>query len=191
MPASLIPKDEVLSRLLATFRADGYDGASLAELSEKTGLGKSSLYHHFPGGKAEMATEVLAHLERLLDTAFGTALAAKTPRAKLTRLLAAIDVFYDSGKSACILERLTASVDRARFEAPLRRSFERFVEAFIEVGRAAGLAESVARQRSEDAVVRIEGALVVATGTRNTGVFERSLMTIKSTFLTPPPGRGG
>ena len=57
MPAPLLSKEEVLARLMATFRSDGYDGASLAELSQRTGLGKSSLYHYFPGGKAEMATQ--------------------------------------------------------------------------------------------------------------------------------------
>ena len=55
MPAALASREVVLERLLATFRDQGYDGASLAELSAATGLGKSSLYHHFPGGKVDMA----------------------------------------------------------------------------------------------------------------------------------------
>ena len=33
MPAPLLTKDEVLDRLMRTFREKGYDGASLAELS--------------------------------------------------------------------------------------------------------------------------------------------------------------
>ena len=37
MPAALIPKEEVLARLLEVFREHGYEGASLAVLSEATG----------------------------------------------------------------------------------------------------------------------------------------------------------
>jgi AcrR family transcriptional regulator len=185
MPAALIPKEEVLSRLLATFRSDGYDGASLAELSQRTGLGKSSLYHYFPGGKAEMATAVLAHLQSALSEAFTTALAGKSPEAQLARLLEAVDTFYAGGKSACLLERLSASVDRSRFKKPLARAFENFVGAFFDIARGAGLGEKVARARAESAVIRIEGALVFVAGTGDTGAFARALSDIKATFLAP------
>ena len=60
-------KAEVLDRLMDTFRRDGYDGASLAQWSAVTGLGKSSLYHHFPGGKSDMALQVLAHMAAGLE----------------------------------------------------------------------------------------------------------------------------
>ena len=183
MPAALITKQEVLTRLLATFRSDGYDGASLSELSQRTGLGKSSLYHYFPGGKAEMATAVLAHLEGVLGEAFGAALAGKSPEAKLSRLLDAVDSFYVGGKSACLLERLSASVDRSRFRKPLTRAFESFIAAFVDVGRAAALSEKVARARAEAAVARIEGALVLVAGTGDTGAFARALGDIKASFL--------
>lgn len=183
MPAPLLSKEEVLARLMATFRSDGYDGASLAELSQRTGLGKSSLYHYFPGGKAEMAMAVLAHLEEVLSEAFASALAGKTPDVQLTRLLESVNAFYAGGKTACILERLAASVDRERFKKPLTRAFAGFVGAFVKVGLAAGLPEKLVRARAEGAVVRIEGALVLVAATGDAGVFERALSEIRATFL--------
>ena len=54
MPAPLHTKEEVVERLLAVLRRDGFEGASLSVLSEATGLGRSSLYHHFPDGKSDM-----------------------------------------------------------------------------------------------------------------------------------------
>jgi AcrR family transcriptional regulator len=185
----LLSKEEVLARLLTTFRTDGYDGASLAELSQRTGLGKSSLYHHFPGGKEEMATAVLAHLESVLGEAFRSALDAPTPEAKLGRLLRAVDAFYEGGKRACLLERLSASVDRGRFKKPLARAFDSYVSAFVEVARAGGLREGAARARAESAVGRIEGALVLVAGTGDTGIFERALADLKATFFAGPSGR--
>ena len=53
-----LPREEVVDRLTRVFRREGYDGASLARLSEATGLGRSSLYHHFPRGKEDMADAV-------------------------------------------------------------------------------------------------------------------------------------
>ena len=48
-----------LPALAELFRERGFDGASLSDIGERTGLGKGSLYHFFPGGKEEMATSVL------------------------------------------------------------------------------------------------------------------------------------
>jgi len=62
MPAALMSRDEVVERLVGVFQRCGYDGASLSELSAATGLGRSSLYHHFPGGKEEMARAVIARV---------------------------------------------------------------------------------------------------------------------------------
>jgi len=44
----------MLDALLGVFSAKGFEGASLAELSRSCGRSKASLYHHFPGGKAQM-----------------------------------------------------------------------------------------------------------------------------------------
>src|SRR5215216_2499764 len=56
-------RTDLLPLLAEVFRAHGYDGATLALISEATGLGKGSLYHFFPGGKAQMASEVLAEID--------------------------------------------------------------------------------------------------------------------------------
>lgn len=185
MPAPLMSKDEVLDRLMTTFRRRGYDGASLAELSKRTGLAKSSLYHHFPGGKEQMAVDVLAHLDRKMRPVFDSLSDGKAPQAKLGALLDAVDAFYAGGKLACFLERLCASTDRARFSQPLRTAFAAFMEAFERVCRDAGLGRAAARARAESAVVRVEGALIVSAGTDDTGVFDRTLREIRETLLRP------
>lgn len=59
-----MPKDTYIPCLLRLFREYGYDGATLSKISQATGLGKASLYHHFPGGKDEMVETVLDYLER-------------------------------------------------------------------------------------------------------------------------------
>ena len=52
-------RSEAVQKLVMVFRQHGYEGATLSKISEATGLGRASLYHHFPGGKQEMARAVL------------------------------------------------------------------------------------------------------------------------------------
>lgn len=185
MPAPLASKTAVLERLMESFRKDGYDGASLAALSDRTGLGKSSLYHHFPGGKEQMARGVLAHLNAIFGQVYEAVEAEPDPKRKLDLMLDAIDAFYAGGKKACLLERLSASVDRARFAEALRATFTAWIAVLAGIGRAAGLPAGVARRRAEDVIVRIEGALVVAAGMGDAAVFRRTLDDVRVTLLAP------
>ena len=176
----------MLDRLMDLFRKKGFDGASVSDISESTGLGKSSLYHHFPNGKEEMALQVLGRLEQELErTLFGPMRSDGTPRHKLDRMLDGLDRFYDGGKKACLLERLTASVDVTRFRKPLGHAFSSWIDAVETLGVEAGLPRAVARARAEDLVVRIEGALVVAAGTGNTSVFARAIRELRESVLAP------
>jgi TetR/AcrR family transcriptional repressor of lmrAB and yxaGH operons len=184
MPPPTLSKDEVLDLLLNTFRDRGYEGSSLAELSTATGLGKSSLYHYFPGGKEDMAEQVLAHLDRQLAANLYEPLRSdQPPTKKLGLMLDVIDAFYEGGRKACLLERLCASVDRTRFRRPLRQAFVMWIEAVEAICLQAGLSKAAARARAEDFVVRIEGALIVCAGTGDTGVFARTLKDLRSSVL--------
>ena len=188
MPARILSKPDMLDRLMDLFRDKGFDGASLAAISEATGLGKSSLYHHFPNGKEEMALEVLAHLDAQLAVAmFEPLRGAGTPRKKLDRMLDAIDRFYEGGKKACLLERLCASVDAPRFRRPLGQAFTAWIDAVEALAVEAGVPRATSRRRAEDLVVRIEGALVVCAGTGSTDVFRRAIRELREGLLAPAP----
>jgi TetR/AcrR family transcriptional repressor of lmrAB and yxaGH operons len=172
------------------FREKGFDGASLSDISETTGLGKSSLYHHFPNGKEEIALQVLAHLEEQLERAlFEPMRSSGAPRKKLHRMLDTIDRFYEGGKKACLLERLCASVDARRFRRPLAGAFHTWIDAVEALGVESGRPRAVARLRAEDLVVRIEGALVVCAGTGSTSVFARVIRDLRESVLAPVPQR--
>jgi AcrR family transcriptional regulator len=178
-------KEQVLDRLLETFRTKGYDGSSLAELSAATGLMKSSLYHHFPGGKQEMAAEALAHLDRQLSAHLFTPLRSKeSPADKVGRMLDTIDAFYDGGRKACLFERLCASTERQGFRRPLKRAFTVWMQAIEDVCREAGVPAADAKARAEDFVIRIEGALVVCAGTGDLKVFQRTVRDLRRSLLS-------
>ena len=174
----------MLDRLMDLFREKGFDGASVSDISESTGLGKSSLYHHFPDGKQEMALQVVARLEDQLEqTLFEPMRSTGTPKQKLDRMLDGLDRFYEGGKKACLLERLCASVNRAAFRRPLARAFSSWIEAVEGLCLEAGVPAATAHARAVDFVVRVEGALVVCAGTCDLTIFGRTLDDLRRSLL--------
>src|ERR1700722_4432814 len=89
----------LLSILGEIFREHGFEGASLTLISEKTGLGKGSLYHFFPGGKEEMAAAVLDDIARWFeDNLFAPLKTNADPRAAIHDMFLCVDDYFRSGR---------------------------------------------------------------------------------------------
>jgi AcrR family transcriptional regulator len=184
MPPPLLPREEVALRLLAVFQAHGYDGASLAQLSKATGLGKSSLYHYFPGGKADMARAVVARVNRwIVETAIEPLKGPGKPARRLARTLDALDSFYAGGRKCCVLGNLVVGGARSLVQAELKAAFELWIGALADLSVESGMPRARARERAEDAVAMIEGALVVAGGRDDPAPFRRALRRIPAHLL--------
>lgn len=184
MPAALLSRDEVIARLMQVIRRAGYDGASLTELSKATGLGKSSLYHYFPNGKDDMVLAVLDHLATQLEAGMFAALRGKgTPKQRLDAMIRAVNAFYRQGNEACVLAQLVLGATHERFRAPLESIFVSWTTAIANVLVEAGVPRRTARERAQDAVLRIEGALVLSSGLGDTGVFARTLRALAPALL--------
>lgn len=184
MPAALLPRDVVVARIAEAFRDHGYDGASLAAISTATGLGKSSLYHYFPGGKDEMAVAVLERIDAWMNAhALAALRSTGTPKARLRSMLRMLDEFYLGGRNACVLGNLVVGASRGKFATLLASAFGGWIAALRALAVEAGVRAPQAQQRAEDAVVRIEGALIVAAGLADLGPFKRALRNIERDLL--------
>jgi AcrR family transcriptional regulator len=186
MPAPLISRDEVVDRLLAVFQRLGYDGASLTELSRGSGLGKSSLYHYFPNGKEEMALVVLRRVHARIEEKVVAPLQGQgSPKERLERMLHALETLYAGGKNACVLGNLLVGGARHLYQRQLRSTFSAWVEGLERLALEAGISCRTARERAEDVVLQIEGALVLSFGLDDPTPFRRMLRKIPKEFLAP------
>lgn len=52
-------RENMLTAASELFRARGYEGVGIAQLLEKSGAPRGSLYFHFPGGKEQIGAEVI------------------------------------------------------------------------------------------------------------------------------------
>jgi TetR/AcrR family transcriptional regulator, lmrAB and yxaGH operons repressor len=158
-----MPKKTYVPCLLQLFRQHGYDGATLSKISEATGLGKASLYHHFPGGKDEMVEAVLDHLEDWLTQNILQPLAS--PGDSVARLQCMCDrltELYEGGKQPCVFAILLLGSARDVFHGKVQVLFRGWIDAIAAVLVEAGMERELAQQRGEDAAISVQGALILS-----------------------------
>jgi TetR/AcrR family transcriptional regulator, lmrAB and yxaGH operons repressor len=172
-----INEDDLIARLARVFGEVGFHGASLTQMAEATGLQKASLYHRFPEGKTQMATEVLtAALTWFGNYVIAPLTAEGPPGARLASVIEALDGFYDGGRKACLLNMLSSPrLSDGPFSPAIRDAFAQLTGAFTHLVRDAGLADEQAAFRARRAVMLLQGSLVMARGTGSDAPFREFL----------------
>jgi len=184
MPAPHLPRDEVVERLAAVFRQYGYDGASLKRLSEATGLGRSSLYHYFPNGKEDMAAAVLDAAGHWVEREVVAVLEGEgPPRRRLEAAARKLAEFYDDGRRSCLLELFAMGDARMHFGPDVAATISRLRAALAGVAEAGGVPRGEAERRAEDALIAIQGALVVSRAIDRTDPFARVIRELPDRLL--------
>ena len=178
-------KQTYVPTLLKLFRQFGYEGVTLSKISQATGLGKASLYHHFPGGKAEMAEAALTQVNQWLEKSILPILVGAAsqeenheamPIDTFQSMCEEVNYFFNEGQNSClwaVLELEQSSDDL--FHSQISWAFSQWIEAIANVLITAGLDETLAKQRGEDAMISIQGALILSHGLKDFGPFQRTL----------------
>ncbi|MEV0293864.1 TetR/AcrR family transcriptional regulator [Nocardia sp. NPDC050710] len=151
----------------------GYAGTGIAEILERSGTTKGSLYFHFPGGKEELAAEALrvrgTEIGRLIEH-----LASSAPDAATTVCAFAVALatrLEDSEfQRGCALATavLDAGPDAATVREAARGGYDRWRALLADRIAADGLVDDPA---SEALLVisALEGALILARAQRDPG----------------------
>ncbi|CAN1210212.1 TetR/AcrR family transcriptional regulator [Tumidithrix helvetica PCC 7403] len=174
---ALMSKQTHVPSLLKLFRQFGYEGVTLSKISHETGLGKASLYHHFPGGKAEMAEAALSQVNQWLETSIlGILERQEKPIAKFQAMCEETNRFFNQGQNSCLWAVLVMEQSSDDlFHTKISWAFSQWIEAIAKVLIAAGLDATQAKQRGEDAMIAIQGALILSHGLRDFAPFQRAI----------------
>lgn len=176
---------DVIPPLAEAFRAYGYEGASLSRLCEKTGLGKGSLYHFFPGGKEEMAGAVLGEISDWFERQVFQPLDNLPPAEGLGTMVAAVDAYFQSGRRVCLVGAFALDDTRDRFAVAVNGYFTRWQQALSGALRRLGVAAVEADRRSLAALSMIQGALILSRALGNEQPF-RDMITALTVQLRLP-----
>ncbi|MGM3309748.1 TetR/AcrR family transcriptional regulator [Anabaena sp. WFMT] len=168
-------KQTYVPTLLKLFRQYGYEGVTLSKIAQATGLGKASLYHHFPGGKAEMAAAALAQVNQWLEASILQILdSQEKPIDKFQSMCEETSRFFNAGQNSCLWAVLVMEQSSDDlFHSQIGWAFSQWIEAISKVLITAGLDETLAKERGEDAMIAIQGALILSHGLRDFAPFQR------------------
>jgi AcrR family transcriptional regulator len=151
------------------FRAQGYHATGVAEILAAAGVPKGSLYHHFPGGKPDLALAAArvagAGVEREIARAFAGAASWDAGMAALCERIAAL-FEAAGGRDGC-------PVTGILLDGPPDPAFLAEARRILATWRAAGLAGAarfgVAPGQVDLFLYALEGAWIIARAEGNGG----------------------
>lgn len=175
--AHRIVSDEVfLATAIDLFRTYGFEGVSLKQLADATGLEKASLYYRFPGGKDAIAMAIAGGLITWLQAnVFDLLVASGTPRKRVLSVTERLREFYAGGTKPCLMEILSIRGGSDELQLALKAAMEAMMNAFAQIARESGHGSSAARSKAEEAIVGLEGSLILARVVGEPAYFERVL----------------
>lgn len=176
-------KQDLIPQLAIVFRTYGYEGATVARFSETTGLSKASLYYHFPNGKEEMAKEVLDYLNQRLLSALAELHQKGAPLERLRRLCERLNDFYHQGQFACLLALFSLGEASTLFQGQIQTALKTWIDAIAQVLTESEFSDEEAHSRAQQAVLQIQGALVLARGLSDARIFEQVLNELPKALL--------
>jgi AcrR family transcriptional regulator len=177
---TLNERPDVVPLVAEVFREFGYEGASLSRITEKTGLGKGSLYHFFPGGKEEMAKAVLDDVDAWFERHVFDPLRHDAPDLAIARMWDAIDSYFRSGGRICLVGAFALDGTRDRFADAISGYFGRWIASLRDALVRQGWDPADASQSAEDVVLGIQGALVLVRATKDESLFIRTIARLRS-----------
>ncbi len=182
MARIVFEKSDAIALVAEVFRELGYEGASMSEITARTKLSKGSLYHFFPGGKEQMAAEIMAHIDAWFATEMFGPLEKEAPRAAIARMWETTDSYFRSGRRVCLIGAFALDETRDRFPAAIRGYFHRWIDALAGALTRTGLPGAAAKALAEEAVIGIQGALTLARALGDDTIFGRTLARLKRTL---------
>jgi len=165
-------KDRIMDTSAELFRRRGYTGTGVKQIVAAANAPFGSLYHFFPGGKEQLAAEVIRSSGQLYIQLFAT-IALRAPD-----VLTAVGDFF-SGAAETLRETdyadacpiATVALEVASTSEPLREAtaevFESWIAGATEYFAAAGIPPETARELALSMLSLLEGAFIFCRAMRS------------------------
>lgn len=172
--------------ILDVFLQRGYDGATLAHLARETGLSKASLYHHFPGGKSEMAATLVRSAIADLHARAYVPLMASDPPQNFQDFIAGFAGYVQQGQSDCILSIFarhdTAGEDLDELRKQIAAQFNDWHTLLTQAFEARGAKPKRADRQAHELVALLYGALMQAKMHNKPELFTRAMKRLQKEY---------
>lgn len=167
MPTSTLnSRDRLIAAMADALQRRGLHGVGVSELLGQAQSPKGVLYHHFPGGKVELAMAAIDSVVARLTARLGALAAQPEPLRALADWLAQAErQLRDSGfERGCPLATvaLESGPDDTQLREALARAFAALRQALADLLSKAGIAPARAEALASLVLSAYEGALLQA-----------------------------
>ena len=177
-------KEEIITKIIPVFRHYGYEGTTMSRLSAATGLKKASLYHHFKGGKEEMAQEALQYVSNWIEENIFAPLDSDKPaKLRIIEMSRGIELLYKNGKTPCLLAIMSFGEADNLFHQQLKQSLDKWLQKLSQVVEEIGIEPTQAYLRAENAMMMIQGSLVLVRLNQDIEPFTRVINLLPQILL--------
>ena len=159
------------------FRERGLTATSFSDVIERSGAPRGSIYHHFPGGKAQLAEETVHWAGERIAVVVDGAAEGGDPIALLRSFVSLWRASLESSGFAAGCPVVAAAVENApempAVAAAAGEEFQRWERAFTRALRAASIPKARSERLATLSIAAIEGAIVLCRATQDIGPLDR------------------
>jgi AcrR family transcriptional regulator len=170
-------KQRMVEAAALSLRERGLAATSFTEVLAASGAARGAIYHHFPGGKDDLAEHAVAWTGRRVRTELES-IGGDDPEAVLRSFVELIGpvVRKAAGGTSCAVAAVTveASPRQAALNAAVDTAFRSWIDVLEARLRQVGVAPAQAGATARLMVTFLEGSLVLARATGAVAVFEQS-----------------
>jgi AcrR family transcriptional regulator len=184
MPRTSDARQKMIESAALLFRERGVHGTSFADVLEHSGAPRGSVYHHFNGGKRELAEEATRWAGELIVAGAVAALERDDPVSAVDhicrRWIAAVRASDFSAGCTIVAATLEGDHEPAVRDAA-GEAFSSWEKAISRAFRKHGVPAPRARSIATLLIASIEGGIVLARAQRSTRPLERIAEELHST----------
>jgi len=163
-------RNRMIQSAALLFREQGYSGTGFRDVIEHSGAPRGSIYHHFPGGKEQLAADTVAWAAAVIERQIERAAQDGNPLVALDMFVEAWrEVLEDSNfRAGCPIVAVAAEADAgSTATAAAAAAFGRWQDLIAHALLGAGVGRTDARRLATLAIAGIEGAILLCRAHRD------------------------
>jgi TetR/AcrR family transcriptional repressor of lmrAB and yxaGH operons len=164
-------RDRMVRAAVELFRERGYAATSFADVIERSGAPRGSIYHHFPRGKEQLAAEALQWYAESTARWLRRAMAAGSPAGAVRAFITGMrDGLLASGfRESCPIAAVTLDLtpEDDTLPASVAGAFTAWRTVLAAAFARDGATPAQARRLASFVVAAVEGALILARAERD------------------------
>lgn len=171
-------RENMIRSATLLMRERGVEGTSFSDVLAHSGAPRGSIYHHFPGGKAQLIEEATRYGGEFVAVRLTAALEKSDPLATLDALAEFWRgvVHQTDFAAGCPIAAATMGGEQAPGARDLAGEvFRNWTELYGELLKRAGLSADRARSLSTLVIASIEGAVLLTCAQRSTEPLDRTV----------------